>query len=256
MIPDIEFFYAAIPAVILVGLSKGGLGGAFSLLGVPLLAMVVPPVQAAAIFLPILLVMDCVALWAWRHYGDRRTLIILLPGAVIGTAIGWATSAYVSADDMRIVLGLVTGAFVIRYVVETYGPKRHVEVPPAPHRPIFGSIMGLFAGYGSFVAHAGGPPFQIYALPLKLDPRVYTGASTRFFAMLNAIKVVPYFALGELDTQNVTLAAFLLPVALVSTMAGAYVVKRMKPSIFYPLMYAMAFIAAAKLLWDGFGFGG
>ncbi|SMC42065.1 sulfite exporter TauE/SafE family protein [Rhizobium sp. RU36D] len=256
MIPDIEFFYAAIPAVILVGLSKGGLGGAFSLLGVPLLAMVVPPVQAAAIFLPILLVMDCVALWAWRHYGDRRTLIILLPGAVIGTAIGWATSAYVSADDMRIVLGLVTGAFVLRYVVETYGPKRHVEVPPAPHRPFFGSIMGLFAGYGSFVAHAGGPPFQIYALPLKLDPRVYTGSSTRFFAILNAIKVVPYFALGELDARNVTLAGFLLPVALVSTMAGAYVVKRMKPSVFYPLMYAMAFIAAAKLLWDGFGFSG
>lgn len=252
MIPDIEFFLAAIPAVMLVGLSKGGLGGAFALVGVPMLALVVPPVQAAAIFLPILIVMDGAALWAWRHHNDRRTLMILLPGAIAGIAIGWATSAYLSPNILRVVLGLITFVFVARYLFETYGPRR-AEVPPKPHSRPRATFWSLLSGYSSFVAHAGGPPFQVYVLPLKLDPRSYTGCSTRFFAIMNAVKLIPYFALGELDTTNLTLSAFLLPLAVVSTMLGAFVVKRMRPAAFYPLMYGMAFIAGAKLLWDGLG---
>lgn len=253
MLPDIQFFYAAIPAVALVGLSKGGLGGALALLGVPILAMVVAPMQAAAIFLPILLVMDAVALWAWRHHNDRRTLVLMLPGAIVGIALGWATSTYISANAMRLVLGTVTIVFVARYVYDTYGPNSKIQTPPKPQRPLAAGLWSTLSGYGSFVAHAGGPPFQIYVLPLKLDPRTYTGTSVRFFAIMNTVKVVPYFALGELDTANLTLSAFLLPVALVSTLAGARLVRLMKPQTFYPLMYGMAFLAALKLLWDGSG---
>lgn len=254
MLPAAEFFYAAIPAVILVGLSKGGLGGAFGMMGVPLLALVVPPVQAAAIFLPILLMMDAAALWAWRRDNDRKTLLILLPGAVIGITIGWAASAAVSPDATRIFLGVITLAFVARYLHETYGARRNEDIPPRPHQPVRATFWGVICGYASFVAHAGGPPFQVYVLPLKLSPRAYTGCSVRFFAIVNAIKVIPYFALGELDTTNLTLSAFLLPVAVVSTFAGAAIIRRMKPSVFYPLMYGMALLAGIKLLWDGLGF--
>lgn len=253
MLPDLQFFLAAIPAVALVGLSKGGLGGAFALMGVPILAIVMPPMQAAAIFLPILLVMDVVALWAWRGFNDRRTLLILLPGGLFGIALGWATSSYVSANAMRLVLGLIAMAFVLRYLVETYGPKQG-RVAARQQRPVQATFWGTIAGYTSFVAHAGGPPFQIYTLPLKLDPKSYTGCSVRFFAIVNLVKVVPYFALGELDTQNLTLSAFLFPLALASTLIGARIVKWMKPQVFYPFMYAMVFVTALKLLWDGFGF--
>ncbi|MFA7413484.1 MAG: sulfite exporter TauE/SafE family protein [Rhizobium sp.] len=251
MLPDIQFFAAAVPAVALVGLSKGGLGGALALIGVPMMAMVVPPLQAAAIFLPILLVMDAVALWAWRKYNNRATLLALLPGAVIGIALGWATSTYVSADAMRLILGGVALIFAIRYFVDTFGPKAGTDHLPGAERPVAGTIWGTLSGYASFVAHAGGPPFQIYVLPLKLDPRTYTGTSTRFFAILNAIKVIPYFALGELDSTNLVLSASLLPVALVSTLIGARIVHRLRPAVFYPLMYVMVLLAALKLIWDG-----
>ncbi|MGF0539315.1 sulfite exporter TauE/SafE family protein [Agrobacterium sp. ES01] len=253
MLPDLAFFLAAIPAVALVGLSKGGLGGAFGLMGVPILAMAVPPMQAAAIFLPILLVMDGVALFAWRHYNDRKTLLILLPGALIGITLGWATSNMISANAMRLVLGLITLIFVLRYLIETFGPQKG-QAPPSEHKPVLATFWSTICGYTSFVAHAGGPPFQIYTLPLKLDPKTYTGCSVRFFAIVNLIKVIPYFALGELDTQNITLSAFLFPVALVSTLMGAQVVKWMKPTTFYPLMYGMVSLTAIKLIWDGAGF--
>lgn len=251
MLPDIQFFAAAVPAVVLVGLSKGGLGGALALIGVPMMAMVVPPLQAAAIFLPILLVMDAVALWAWRKYNNPATLLALLPGAVIGIALGWATSTYVSADAMRLILGGVALIFAIRYFVDTFGPKAGTDQVPRAERPVAGTVWGTLSGYASFVAHAGGPPFQIYVLPLKLDPRTYTGTSTRFFAILNAIKVIPYFALGELDRTNLVLSASLLPVALVSTLIGARIVHRLRPAVFYPLMYVMVLLAALKLIWDG-----
>ena len=252
MTPDLLFYAAAIPAVALVGLSKGGLGGAFALLGVPLLAMVVPPMQAAAIFLPILLVMDAVALWAWRRHNNRSTLLAMLPGGLIGIAIGCATSAYVSVNVMRLLLGSISVLFALRYFIDAARSAPTTSVA-APERPVAATLWGTLSGYGSFVAHAGGPPFQIYALPLRLDPLAYTGTSTRFFAIMNAVKVLPYFALGELSTTNLTLSATLLPIALVSTLIGARLVHFLKSAIFYPLMYGMVLIAGGKLLYDGIG---
>ena len=112
-------------------------------------------------------------------------------------------------------------------------------------------FWSAISGYGSFIAHAGGAPFQVYGLPLKLPPRQYTGAAVRFFAILNAIKLVPYFALGAFDATNLYLSAILLPLAPLATFAGAFVVKRMRTEVFYPWMYGMLALAGLKLAWDG-----
>ena len=251
MLPDLDFYLIAIPAVLLVGLSKGGMGEALSLMGVPILSMAVSPVQAAALLLPILIAMDLVSLWMWRKHGDRKTLFMLLPGAIAGILIGWATSAYVSRDLLRLIIGLITVLFVLRYVYNIWRTRNGIAIAPKTQRAGPAALWGSFAGYGSFVAHAGGPPFQIYALPLQLDPREYTGTIVRFFAILNAVKLIPYFALGQLDLSNLKISATLFPLAIVATVCGAFIVRRMKPQIFYPFMYSMAFIAGSKLLWDG-----
>ncbi len=247
---DFMFFAAAIPAVVLVGLSKGGFGGAFALMGVPLLALVVDPLQAAAIFLPILIVMDIVALWAWRGYNDKRTLMMMLPGGLLGIGLGWATSAYVSPNALKFVIAVSTIVFAARYFYQVYGPRTAGEEAPKVHRPAAATAWGTLSGYASFVAHAGGPPFQIYTLPLKLDPKSYTGASVRFFALVNAIKLIPYFALGALDTENLVASATLFPVALVATMAGAWIIRHLRTEVFYPLTYGLALVTGLKLLWD------
>ena len=251
MLPDIGFYYAAIPAVLLVGLTKGGMGEALSLMGVPILSLVVSPVQAAAILLPILIAMDLVSLWVWRKHGDWRTLTMLLPGALAGIAIGWATSAFVPRDALRLIIGLITVLFVLRYGLNVWRARRGITIAAKGQRRLPALFWGGFAGYGSFVAHAGGPPFQIYALPLKLPQRDYTGTSVRFFAILNAVKLIPYFALGQLDVSNFTVSASLFPLAIVATLCGAWAVRRMRPEVFYPFMYTMAGIAGTKLIYDG-----
>jgi len=247
IIADPLFYAAAIPAVLLVGLSKGGLGGAAALIGVPLMALVVPPVQAAAIMLPILVVMDIASLWSWRGNRDTRTLRIMLPGAVIGIGIGWATASFVTADMIRLIVGTIALLFFLRWLTQRVSGNEAAR----PHNAPAGGFWGAVAGFTSFVAHAGGPPYQVYALSLRQPPALYTGTSVIFFAVVNALKLIPYFALGQFDTVNLAASAILAPIAPLATFAGAWLVKRMKPAVFYPLMYSMVLIVAVKLIYDG-----
>lgn len=245
---DPWFYAAAVPAVILVGLSKGGFGGAVGFVGVPLMALVISPVQAAAILLPILILMDVVSLWTWRGVFDRTILWQMLPGSIIGIGIGWLTASVVTADNVRLIVGAIAFIFVARWV---YTSIRHGADHKAEPNGIAAAFWGSIAGFTSFVAHVGGPPFQVYTLPLRMDPKVLTGTSVIFFAVTNAIKLVPYFALGQFDAANLTASLALMPLAPLATLAGAWLVRRMRPEIFYPFTYATVAIVALKLLYDG-----
>jgi uncharacterized membrane protein YfcA len=114
-----------------------------------------------------------------------------------------------------------------------------------------GGVWGAAAGFTSFVAHAGGPPFQVYVLPLRLDPRIYTGTSVIFFAVVNVIKVAPYAALGQFSASVLASALVMLPLAVAATLAGAALVRRMRAEVFYPFMYTMVALVGLKLIWDG-----
>lgn len=247
-VTDPLFYVAAIPAVIFVGLSKGGLGGAMALIGVPLMALVISPVKAAAIMLPILIVMDIVGLWTWRGSYDPRTLKIMLPAGILGIAIGWFTASWVTVPQVRLVVGLVALLFVADYVRLRL---RSLPPEPKPHNIAKGGFWGILAGFTSFVSHAGGPPYQVYTLPLRQDPKLYTGTSVVFFAVMNAVKLLPYMALGQFDVENLSTSLVLMPVAPVATIAGAWIVRRMNKQVFYPFMYAMVFIVGLKLVYDG-----
>ncbi|MGN6145144.1 MAG: TSUP family transporter, partial [Mesorhizobium sp.] len=122
LLSDPWFYAAAVPAVLLVGLSKGGFGGGIGFVGVPLMALVMPPVQAAAILLPILCLMDVAAVWTWWGVYDRRTLADMLPGAVLGIGLGWLTAALVTQEAVRLIVGAVALVFVLRWV---YTQLRH-----------------------------------------------------------------------------------------------------------------------------------
>jgi len=247
LLTDPWFYAAAVPAVVLVGLSKGGLGGATALIGVPLMALVVSPVQAAAIMLPILIAMDLVSLWTWRGERDPVTLKLTLPGAMVGIGIGWLTAAVVTAGAVRLIVGVVALAFFARWLAQ----RVRNDTRPARHSAVRASFWGLVSGFTSFVAHAGGPPYQVYALALRQSPSLYVGTSVVFFAVVNAVKLIPYFALGQFDATNLAASAVLMPIAPVATLAGAWIVRRMKPEIFYPFMYSMILVVGAKLVWDG-----
>ncbi len=239
-------FMAALIAVAIVGLSKGGIKG-FSMLGVPILALYMPPLQAAALLLPSYLIMDATALWTWRNYKDWSIIRDTLPAAILGIIIGTFLASAISDAAVRLILGFILLAFVLRQSYLAW--KKRIE--PAKPNPWKARIWGAAAGFTSFIAHAGGPPFQVYVLPLRLDPKVLVGTSTIFFAVVNLIKVIPYFWLGEFDDQTLASTLVLIPVTASFVLIGAMIVKRLKPDVFYVLTYAMEFLIALKLISDG-----
>ena len=87
-------------AVILVGLAKGGFAG-LGAAAIPLLALVMDPVAAAGVLLPILMAQDIVSVWAFRKCFDARTLMLTIPGAAGGIFLGWWFAAVVDADAVR-----------------------------------------------------------------------------------------------------------------------------------------------------------
>ncbi len=243
---DIWTFTAVAIAIILTGFSKGGMAGV-GVLGVPVMALVMSPVQAAGILLPILLVSDAISLWTWWGSWDRRTLALMLPGATLGVGIGWLTAAYVSDDAVRLIVGVIALVFVLRWITQSKERRSATKA----HNPAAAGFWGTIAGYTSFVAHAGGVPYQVYTMPLNMDPKTLTGTSVVFFAIVNLLKLIPYFALGQFDSTNLATAAILAPLAMISTIGGAMLIKRMQPGLFYPLTYGLILLVSVKLIWDG-----
>lgn len=244
MITDPWFYAAAFPAVVLIGFGKGGFAG-LGTLAVPLMAMVAPPLQVAAIMLPILLVMDAIAVWTYRRQYDRRTLIITLPASLIGIGLAWLIAARVEPDHIRLLIGVIGIAFTLNHWIRKEPPGG------SGHSVARGTFWGAMAGFTSFVTLTGAPPYQMYVLPLKLDHRVYAGTFVIFFAVTNILKVVPFFMLGQMSPTNLGTSAALLPLAVVSVFVGIRLVRRVSPSLFYRLVYVVLFAISLKLLWDG-----
>ncbi|MGH6781666.1 MAG: sulfite exporter TauE/SafE family protein [Sphingomonadaceae bacterium] len=240
-------FYAfAIPAVILVGLAKGGFAG-LGALGMPLLALAMPPVQAAAILLPILIVQDAVGVWAFRKTWDGHVLAVTLPGAAVGIFFGWLLAARVSADAVLAAVGAIS----ILFGLYRLWAERGGAITASSRSPGWvGSIFGMISGFTSQIAHAGAPPFQMWVMPRRLPRDIFIGTNAIFFAAVNWIKVPAYAALGQFTAPNLLATAALLPVAILATFAGVGLVRRVSAERFYGIVYLLMILVGAKLVWD------
>lgn len=242
---DLLFLLAALPAAALVGLSKGGLP-AVGMLGVPILALVVSPVTAAGLLLPIFVVSDWFGLWAYRREFDRRNLGILIPGAIAGIAVGWATASWVPEAAVTLMVGLIGLAFAVERLM-----KHGVEGPARPAAVVPGLFWGAITGFTSFVSHSGAPPYQMYVLPQRLPKMVFAGTSTIFFAIVNAVKLIPYWYLGQLSLANLEKIAVLVPAAVAATFVGVRLTRLIPERAFFRLVLAALALISVKLVWDG-----
>lgn len=245
MIADPWFYAVAIPAVLLMGLSKSGFGAGFGALAVPLMALAVPVPQAAAIMLPLLAVMDAFGLAALWRERDRALIRLLLPAGLVGTVLGTVLFGWLSAPVVAGVVGGLTLGFL---AIRRFFPPR-ADAPPPPRW--VGWLAGITSGFTSFVAHAGGPPVGFYVLPLKLRPVVFTATMSVFFAAINASKWVPYAWLGLIDLRNMTTALVLMPLAPLGVWLGVKLVRRIPQRLFYGLFELGMLLTGLKLLWDG-----
>ena len=238
----VAFFLIAGLAALLVGLSKGGLTMAGAL-GTPLLAMVISPVKAAALLLPIYVVSDWFGLYAYRREFDRRNLMILIPAAIAGIGIGWLSATVVS-DRM---VGLLIGMIGIAFCLNAWRVRNHPPVPRPADIPR-GLFWGAIAGFTSFVSHSGGPPYQVYVLPQRLSKTVFAGTTTITFAAINLVKLLPYWQLGQLDLANLKISVLLMPIAVAGTFAGVWLVRIIPERTYFLLIHAALFLLSIALV--------
>lgn len=243
---SLTFVAAALAAVILMGLAKGGFAG-LSVLSMPLLTLVLPPGQAAAIMLPLLLMQDVVSVVAYRRDWNGRNLAVLLPGAAIGVALGYFFAARIAPAAVTLSVGLIALVFSVRMLF--FPPVAQGAARPGAAGA--GVFWGAVGGFSSFVSHSGAPAVQVFLLPQRQPPRIYAGDNTMYFAFANALKVAPYFWLGQFGTENLATSAALAPVAILSALAGVWLVRRVSAAKFYRIILWLTLGVGAKLIYDG-----
>ncbi len=243
---DGGFFWAvAVLASVLVGMGKGGMP-VVGMLSVPVLALAVPGTTAAGLLLPVFVVSDMVGLYAYRREFNARVLWITCSAMTLGVILGYFTAAMVPEAWVTILIGVVGLAFAANLLM-----RRRVVVEPQRARVAPGMFWGVIAGFTSFISHSGGPPYQVYTLPLGMQKAVYAGTSTIAFAYVNAIKLIPYAMLGQITVHSLGKVLVLMPVAGLSVFLGVRVVKWLPERVFFLAVTWALLAVSVKLLWDG-----
>lgn len=244
MLTDPFFWLVIIPAVTFLGLSKGGFAS-LGMASTPLVALVLPPLKAAAILLPILMVQDAISVWVYRREWSAWNLKVLTPGAVIGVAAAWLVASHVSEGFIRLAIGLVGVSFSLNTWLGRFRPQ---AVKPTAAGGVF---WGLLSGFTSTFVQVGAQPFQVYVLPQRLDKMTLVGTTAIFFALVNLMKVVPYFSLGQFSTEGLGLTLALLPLAIGTNVLGIWLVRRTPMEVFYRVAHILVFLVSLALAAQG-----
>lgn len=231
-------------AGLLIGLSKGGLGGsvagAFIL---PLLSQSMPVPAAVGITLPLLMFADVFAVrFYWREW-DMHHIRLLLPVAVIGIVMGTFLLATLPNDILKRMLGVFTLA-VIAYKLGSDSLRTLAYEPRNWH----GYLAGWASGFGSALANIGGPPITAYLLLQKLNPTNFVGTFTLFFAVVNWLKVPGFLLTNVIQPERLVSIAWALPIIPFGVWIGRRVIGWINPKVFDWLMTILLLWAGLSLL--------
>lgn len=239
------FWTLAVVAATCVGVSKGG-WPVIGMLSVPLLSLVISPVVAAGMLLPVYVVSDIFGLYAYRHAFNKRVVLVIAVSGTIGVAVGGLTAHLVEEAFVTLIVGVVGLLFAIFMMVRDTltGEEREGKLAS-------GIFWGILTGFTSFVSHAGAPPYQIWVLPQRLSKVVFAGTSTITFAYINAIKLIPYYMLGQINLESLKVATILMVPASIAVFVGVKMVKVVSDKLFFRIVIGALFIVSIKLIWDG-----
>ena len=242
---NLLFLISVVPAIILYGIAKSGLGGSISLISVPLMTVVMPLNQALAVILPILIFSDIIAVYRFRREFDFSTLKLIVPFAALGIIIGSFTFKYFSEDLLKLIVGIMGFLFAGHYFLF----KKEKKIP-AKKNFLKGAIFSSIAGFSSFCVHAGGTPTSIYLLPLRLKKEIYVGTRIIFFTFVNLIKLPLYIYLSMMNFDTLYQSVLLLPLAITGIFIGYKLLKIIDENLFYNIIYVLILVSSTKLLID------
>ena len=239
------FFISVVPAIILYGIAKSGLGGSISLISVPLMTVVMPLQQALAIILPILIFSDIIAVYRFRREFNFSILRVIVPFAAVGIIIGSLTFSYFSENLLKFIVGIMGFLFAGHYFL-----FKKEKTIPAQQNFLKGAICSSIAGFSSFCVHSGGTPTSLYLLPLRLKKEIYVGTRVIFFCFVNLLKLPLYIYLSMVNFDTLYQSITLFPLAVIGIFIGYKLLKIIKENLFYNIIYALILASSTKLIID------
>ena len=242
---NILFFFTVVPAIILFGIAKSGLGGSIALISIPLMTIAMPLTNALGIILPILIFSDFIATYKYRKEYDLETLKLMVPFAAIGIFIGSLTFTFFSEELLKFIIGLMGFLFAGHY----FFFKKNKEAK-SDKNFLKGGICSTIAGFTSFCVHAGGTPTSLYLLPLRMKKEIYVGTRIIFFTCLNLFKLPLYINLSMTNFETFKQSLILFPVALLGILIGYKLLTIIEEKLFYNILYSLIFVTSTKLLYD------
>ena len=252
MLPDYStlFWVAAITAVLILGIAKAGFGGGIGFVATPMIALTISVADAAALLLPLLIIIDLLSVRHYRGVYDKPSLRLLLPSAVVGIVIGalFFNAMRDNEELLRRALGLLAVLFVLYQIGRTAllgALEGH-----RPGKPV-GVFLGTLSGFGSTLAHAGGPPATMYLLPQQLPRQIFAGTAVWYFMVINLVKLIPYGVLGLLRVGNLVTILLLAPVAFIGVRLGIYLNRNFDELWFNRIIYLFLLLTGLQLLTGG-----
>ena len=230
--PSAEIVLYAIVGI-LVGLSKGGLGGPVPVaLTVPLMTLLIDPQIAVALVLPLLIFADIFALYFyWRQWDRRLIALMLLPG-LVGVVLGAMTLHAIDTVSLKRVIGGLT----LLALAFKLGSDRFAALAYRP-RSWHGYFAGWASGFGSTLANVGAPPFTAYLLMQpKMTPRRFIGTTTLFFAVMNWTKVPGFIALELFDLERLLSIAWVFVLIPPALLLARHLIDRVNQQAFELMM--------------------
>lgn len=243
MADPLLFWSIIVISAFFVGSGKGGMP-MIAMLSVPIMSLVIPPMQGAALLLPVYIISDIAGLLIYRKSYSRINLIILGPAAAVGIFIGWLMADQTDDNFIRIIIGCVGLAFLVMQQYSRLFGTNAAKPADLPR----GLFWGAISGFTSFVSHAGGPAFQLYVLPQKLSKLKFAGTSTILFAAINLMKLPPYIEMGLIEFEAMTKVTILAPVAILGAIFGYKVTTFIPQQAFFIVVEIALLIISLNLI--------
>ena len=257
-------------AALLMGLSKTGLPP-LGALGAAVIATVLPPVPAAGVALPLLIVGDLVAVSAYGRNVRWRILRALLPSVALGIMVGFAalrwTPPDVSARIVGVLLLLAGLGDLVRQLAARRAARRPPSSPASSPRPdddaaapepattpprlrdrIVRTTLGATAGLSTMIANAGGPPMSLYLLRAGVSRAGLLGTVALFFLTVNLAKLPFSTSLGLVSPDSLHVSLALLPGMVAGLLLGRLVAHRISGPVFSTTVLVATALAGARLL--------
>lgn len=244
---DPAFYLVGLPAIFLVAMSKGAFGGGLAILGVPLLSLEMSPLDAAIVVAPLVSFMDIFAIGSFGpKTWSKKDLVWILPALIAGIGLGYYFFTRVDPHLVAASIGFLTLLFTAYWFL--FG--RRAKPSHMPPSPFLATLAGVASGFTTFIAHAGGPPVNMYLLKRGLDKSVYTGTNLIVFMLGNFIKLVPYGMLAYAKPSTWLAALALAPAVPIGVWLGVFLHHKLEQNRLYFWCYLLLAGAAAKLLFD------